>query len=135
MTDEPATTTYAIREPFGHAMESLRQALQGRNLLIIGQVSLSDRIRRTLRIDLDPCAVLFIWPKARVQSWGGIPPAARLLLPLHVVVSGRPGARTEVHVLRSLRLEDDAEMGQVRESLADVNQALETIAMRVNLVE
>lgn len=135
MACETTTTSYAIPEPFGHAMESLRQVMKGRNLPIIGQLSLSDRIRRTLRINLDPCAVLFIWPMEHVQSCDGMPASAGLLLPLHVVVSGHPGARTEVHILKSLRLEDEAEMGPVRQLLADVSQALETIAMRVNLAE
>lgn len=60
---------------------------------------------------------------------------AGLLLPLHVVVSGRPEGRTEIHVLKSLRLEDETEMGPVRESQADVIRALETIAMRTNLMD
>ena len=71
----------------------------------------------------------------RVQPCGEMPLSAGIFLPLHVVVSGRPGARTEVHVLRSLLLEDDAEMAPVRESLAYLSQALQTIAMRANLVE
>ena len=130
MTAEAATTTYSIPEPFEVALQSLRIALTGGNLRITGVLDLTGRIWRHLRVGLEPCAVLYIGPSARFLATNALPDAAALLLPLHVVVSGR-GARTEIHVGKSPRLDDEAVMAPVRKLQAELRESLGAIAMRL----
>lgn len=133
MSGEAATTTYSIPEPFGLALRSVREALTSKDLKITGELDLSRRIRRNLRISLEPCVVIYIWPPARLLGTMAVPPSTALLLPLHVVISGH-GARTEIHVLKRLRLADEGIMAPIGRLQAEVAQALETIAMRLSLV-
>jgi len=133
MSGEAATTTYSIPEPFGLALKSVREALTSKNLKITGELDLSRRIRRNLRISLEPCVVFYIWPSARLLRTMPVPPSTALFMPLHVVISGR-GTRTEIHVLKRLRLDDEAVMAPIGRLQAEVAQALETVAMRLSLV-
>jgi uncharacterized protein (DUF302 family) len=133
MSSEVVTTTYSIPEPFALGLEAVREALTDRDLKIIGQLDLSQRIRRNLRIHLEPCVVFYVWPPGHLLQTIPAPSSLGLFLPLHVVVSGC-GGRTEIHVLKRARLEDEAAMAAVGRLQAEVAQALETVAMRRSLV-
>jgi uncharacterized protein (DUF302 family) len=134
MDSEPATTTYSIPEPFGETLRSLRDVLTGRDLRITGELDLSRRIQRNLRIGLAPCVVIYVWPSDRLLRSFVVRPSTALLLPLHVVVSGR-GTRTEIHLLKLPRLDGGAHIAPiVKLQIIEVAQAIETIAMPLSLV-
>jgi uncharacterized protein (DUF302 family) len=131
MSGDAVTTTYSIPEPFELGLPAVREALAGRNFNIIGQLDLSHRIRRSLRISMDPCVVYYVWPRTRLLQNENVPLA--LFLPLHIVVSGH-GTRTEIHILRRLRFDNDPAAGSLGALQAEVTKAIESIAMRLSLV-
>lgn len=133
MDCEAATTTYSIPEPFALTLRTLRDVLTGRDLRITAEADLSKRIQRHLGISLAPCVMFYVWPSDRLLRSMAMRPVIALLLPLHVVISDR-GARTEIHLLRHPRLADGALMAPVVKLQVEVAQAIETIAMRLNLV-
>jgi uncharacterized protein (DUF302 family) len=133
MDSEIATTTYSIPEPFRHTLQSVRDVLTGRDLRIVGELDLSRRIQRNLRIRLAPCVVFYVWPSDRFLLSTAVRPSITLLLPLHVVVSGC-GTRTEIHILTRPRFADGLLMAPVIELQHEMTQAIETIAMRPSLV-
>ena len=133
MDSEIATTTYSIPEPFRHTLQSVCDVLTARDLRIVGELDLSRRIRRNLRISLAPCVVFYVWPSERFLLSTAVNPSIALLLPLHVVVSGC-GARTEIHILTRPRFADRQLMAPVIELQHEMTQAIETIAMRPSLV-
>ena len=133
MNTSAATVTYAIREEFEPALRSVREALCGRDLRIVGELDLSGRLERSLRIKLPPCVLLYIWPSARFLESNRIPATAGLLLPLHVVISGRNG-RTEIHIMRCSSADRDGVLASVRKLQSELRQALEHVAMRLSLV-
>ena len=133
MAEENATCTFRMNEPFGRALKSVRTALAGAGLRVIGELDLSARIARTLLVNIPSCIVLFA--SASTQSTGE--PASdywdAAVAPLHVVVSAR-GSATEVHFLRALpRLNGAAgqpalvRLGQIQSLLS---RAIEEIGMR-----
>jgi len=133
MDSEAATTTYSIPEPFARTLQSLRDVLTGRDLRIVGELDLSKRIQRNLRISLAPCVMLYVWPSDRLLRTTAARPSIALLLPLHVVISSR-GARTEIHLLRRPHCADGALMAPVVKLQVEVAQAIEAIAIGLNLV-
>jgi uncharacterized protein (DUF302 family) len=133
MTAEAVTTTYSVAEPFAEARKWLREALAARDLRITGEMDLSERIWRRLRISVEPCVVMLVWPSARLLRVTAVSASTPLFLPLHVVVSGR-GGRTEIHLLKRPRLADKALMEAISQLQFEVAQAVETIAMRPSLV-
>jgi uncharacterized protein (DUF302 family) len=136
MSDELATITYLMEEPFGQSLRSVRRILTARKLQIIGEFDISDRIRQKLLINTAPCMVLYVWPSVRLSESLGGDPGAAALAPLHVVVAGR-GAHSEVHLLRTLPsdagLLDRRTSAAVNQIQAEIAQAIEKIAMRVTL--
>lgn len=133
MDSEAATTTYSIPEPFARTLRSLRDVLTGRDLRITGELDLSKRIQRNLRISLAPCVMFYVWPSDRLLRTMAVRPSTALLLPLHVVVSEH-GGRTEIHLLRRPRLAAGALMAPIVQLQAEMAQAIETIAMPLSLV-
>ena len=132
MTGGAATVTYAISEGFQPAVRCVRQALNGNDLRIGGELDLSKRIERTLKIRLAPCVLLYIWPSPRFLANNRISASAALLLPLHVVVSGHD-QRTEIHILCGSGPDEDGGM-TLRKLSKELRSALEKIAMRQTLV-
>jgi len=133
MTAEAITTTYSIAEPFAEARKCLRAALAARDLRVTGELDLSERIWRRLRISMEPCVVMLVWPSARLLRVMAVSRSTPLFLPLHVVVSGR-GGKTEIHLLNRPRLADKALMAAIGQLQFEVAQAVETIGMRPSLV-
>src|SRR5689334_20050509 len=101
MAEQPATITYSIAEPFGHALKSLRRAFLAQGLSVSKELNISSRIRQKLLIGTDPCAVLLVSPPAETEKRLAFDSCAAGLIPMHVVVSGRD-SQTEVHILRIL---------------------------------
>ena len=136
MTDEPATATYAVAEPFEQAIRSLRKVLTGGNLEITGELDMSARIRQRLLISTAPCRVLFVDARASVLENRAADPYTAALMPLHIVVSAR-GSQTEIHVLRASPADrgglDRPEATAFRTLLKETAQAIERIGMRATL--
>lgn len=136
MTDEPATITYAVAEPFEQAVESLRRVLTGGNLKITGELDMSRRIRQRLLISTAPCRVLFVNARASVFENRGADPYAAALTPLHIVVSAR-GSQTEIHLLRASPADngalDQPAAAAFQRLQTETAQAIEKIGMRSTL--
>ncbi|MEO8595900.1 MAG: hypothetical protein ABI759_21445 [Candidatus Solibacter sp.] len=126
MAEESATTTYYIPESFEEAVQSVRRTLVESGLRITGELNMSERLQRRLRVHTAPCQVLFVGPAAPLRTGAAF-------TPLHVVISER-GAHAEIHIMRVPAAEGAreglAEIGPLR---AQVAQAIERIAMRALL--
>jgi len=133
MSEELATTTYAVREPFEQAVRSLRKALSDGNLKLAGELDMSSRIRQRLLVDTAPCRVLFVTAEPGVFEELGADPCAAALTPLHVVISAR-GSQTEVHLLRTLsdhqQRMDRPTLAAFRSLQIRIAEAVERIGMR-----
>ena len=133
MTDESATTTYSIPEPFDEAVRSLRRVLAEAGLKIVGKLDLSARLQHRLSVDTPPCLVLFAGPAMPMRNGPSGHLGAAALTPLHIVVSAR-GPQTEIHLLRIPPPYDgvrqDSAMADLGRFRARLSQAIETIGMR-----
>ena len=134
MTEEPATATYCVGEPFPEVVRSLRKLLGGGNLKVSAELDLSRRIRDKLRIDTAPCVVLFVSAPAVAFETD---PRALALAPLHVVISGRDLWQTEIHTMRALPRDhgtlDASTLAALNHAQAEISRAIEKIGMRVTL--
>ena len=96
MTHESAVTVYTIAEPFDKALPSVREALLTGGLSISGEIDLSERILRQLGLDFGPCRILLVDSPFLLVEAIALDRSSAVLLPLHVVVSGRDSL-THVH--------------------------------------
>lgn len=137
MSEEMATTTYSVLQPFEEAVKSLRRVLADGNLKLAGELDMSSRIRQRLLISTAPCRVLFVTATSAVFEKLGADPCAAALTPLHIVVSAR-GLQTEIHLLRSVPASngplDQPTTAAFRQLQARIAQAVERIGMRSTLV-
>jgi len=133
MSDEEATITYMVREPFEQAVRSLRKALSDGNLELAGELDISSRIRQKLLVDTAPCRVFFVTAAPGVFEKPGADPYAAALTPLHVVISAR-GSQTEVHLLRPFSAQKQPmappTLAAFRRLQIRVVEAVERIGMR-----
>ena len=134
--EENATVTYLIPQPFEEGLKLLRKAMAKAQLRITGELNMSSRIERSLRIQTAPCVVIFACPG---YDSDGFPfhPIEAGLSPLHVVVSAR-GSQTEIHILRVLPrgevVEQDFALADLGELQAGIAKTIESIGMRVGLI-
>jgi uncharacterized protein (DUF302 family) len=135
MSDENATSTYLIAEPFDRAVNLVRRVLAAANLKIVAELDMSGRIQRGLLIRTVPCTVLFASAPTSPASFTADPQEAALT-PLRIVVSAR-GSQSEVHVLRVLpRHDGTADFRAIAASSllqTAIAQAIATIGMRASL--
>ena len=136
MTEENATTTYLIPEPFDQTVKLLRKLLPAAGLRITGELNMSGRIQKALLIGTAPCLVLFASPGAPISDRQEADPCGAVLTPLHIVLSAR-GLQTEVHVLR-VRPRDEWPVGRTTVAAlgnlqAAISRAIEKIGMRAGL--
>ena len=98
MIGEQETATLTIRKPLNEAVKMLRRALADGGLEIAADLDMVGRIRKALRIDFPPCRVLCVdCPVALLEALA-LDRSAAVLLPLHLVVTGRDRI-TLVHLL------------------------------------
>jgi hypothetical protein len=62
MTDEAATVTYLIPEPFEDSFKRLLRVISARHLHLTGGPDISAPLRQKLRLATTPCVVLFASP-------------------------------------------------------------------------
>ncbi len=96
MIHEAAVTVYTMAYPFERALPAVREALAGGGLTIVGEMDISERIRRQLGLDFGPCRVLLVDSPYLLVEALALDRSAAALLPLHVVISGRESI-THVH--------------------------------------
>ncbi|HJT86893.1 MAG TPA: hypothetical protein VJ732_03530 [Bryobacteraceae bacterium] len=132
MPKQLATHTFTIAEPFEEAVRCVRSVLSSRGLKIVGELNVSGRIRKELRVGTAPCRLLLVCPRASVWESLGGDPGGMALTPLHVVLSGR-GLHTEVHVLKTIPVSNDpldqpvlAAWSRLQE---EITEAIETVGM------
>ena len=133
MNEEQTTSTFRIAEPFAAALKAVRSALSCSGVSISGELDLSDRLERSLNLNLPPCVVLFGSLPVLMTRDLADDPCTAALAPLHIVISAR-GPQTEVHLLRALPLCADgvppwalACLGRLQ---ATVYRAIERIGVR-----
>jgi uncharacterized protein (DUF302 family) len=135
MSDQPATITYTVPEPFESTVDGLRQALSRRKLRMVEMLNLTERIQRRLSICTLPCVVLLVTPTVSGFDALRSSRAASLFLPLHIVISGR-GSQPEVHILRTSQVDsesmDTATRFELRRLQEDVTSAI-VASMRLTM--
>ena len=133
MSHESTTLSFIIPEPFEKAIKLIRQVLREEELKIPMELNVSRRLRRELGIGLGECKVLCVDCPASVLEAMAVDRSAGLLLPLHVVVSGR-NQWTQVHLPNPASIQGNSlAIGakvSVSKLLARVTQALERVATR-----
>src|SRR5579872_5939427 len=106
MSDQPATVTYTVPEPFDSAVSILRHAFSHRKLKVAEVLNLSERIQRRLSIRTSPCVVFLITPSDAGFDALRDSRTASAFLPLHVVISDR-GQQSDVHILRVSQIDSE----------------------------
>ena len=92
MTGDQDTATLVIRQPLNEALRLIRRALTKEGLEVAADLDLAGRVRRSLRIDIPPCRVLYVdCPVALLEALT-FDRSAAVLLPLHLVVAGQDGS-------------------------------------------
>jgi uncharacterized protein (DUF302 family) len=133
LTGEAATITYSVPEPFEVALKGLRKVLAAGNFGVAGELDISRRIRKELKIGIAPCRIFLVVPSPESFVDFGDCPCAAAFTPLHIVVSAH-GSRADIHLLRALpaqsNLLDRHTSGVVRDLLARITRAVEQIGMR-----
>lgn len=107
MSDQPATVTYTVPEPFDTAVSILRQEFTRRKLKVAELLNLSERIQRRLSIRTPPCVVFLITPSDSGAELLHGSRTASAFLPVHVVVSDR-GQQCDIHVLRASQIDSQS---------------------------
>lgn len=138
MNCEPAVMAYLMAEPFSKSLETIRAALAITELCISGELEVSERIQRQLRLGLAPCKILLVDSPYLLLEAVTLSRAAAVLLPLHVVLAGR-GSETLVYwmnpaAISGVRLPMGA-AAPVAKLQSQLSQVLERIAMRQDLYE
>ena len=134
MTDESATATYSLQEPFDEAVSSLRGVLAEAGLKIVGRLDLSARVQHRLLVETPPCLVLFAGPATPLRDGHSGHLGAAALTPLHIVVSAR-GPQTEIHILRIPPpdgMPEDPALADLGRFRSRLSQAIEKIGMRAS---
>jgi uncharacterized protein (DUF302 family) len=137
MSEQPATLSYVIAEPFPQALKSLREALVAQGLEVTNLLNISERIRQKLLVGSAPCVILLVSLPAESGGALASDSCAAGLTPMHVALSSR-GSQSEIHVLGTLPpgaalLGSDA-MAALHRLQATILQAIEKIGMRITLV-
>jgi uncharacterized protein (DUF302 family) len=128
MSDQSATVTYTVPEPFDSAVSILRDAFSRRKLKVAEILNLSGRIQRRLSIRTSPCVVFLITSsEAGFEGLRGSRTASAFL-PLHVVISDR-GPQSEVHILRASQIDSQAIDGA---TLSALNRTQDEIAEAID---
>ncbi len=138
MTGDQAITTLIIQQPLNEALKLIRRALAVGGLEIAGDLDMAGRIRKSFRLEIQPCRVLSVdCPVALLEALA-LDRSAAVLLPLHLVVAGQDDV-TLIYLLNpafglsgGLPLTARASMSKLQ---ARVAQAMETISIRQNPLE
>jgi uncharacterized protein (DUF302 family) len=136
MPGDTGSIKYSLREPFECAVESVCRSLRSRGLQIAGQLDVSRRVERALRIAMPPCRIVFVLPNPSAPSTVSIHPWAAIFLPLHVVISGRDG-QAEIQVQNRVQAGHEAVpalFGPVMATQAQISEALDSIAIRPSIL-
>ena len=138
MNSEPAVTAYLMAEPFRQALETIRAAIARSELCISGELEVSERIQRQLRLQLAPCRTLLVDSPYLLLEAVMLSRAAAVLLPLHVVLAGHR-SETLVYwmnpvVIAGARLPLGT-VAPVVKLQSQLSQVLERIAMRQDLYQ
>jgi len=137
MTIEAATRAYAIDAPFEKARKLLRSAFAQSGLAVLAELDLSAALRRDLRINLAACRLWLVYCPISLVETVALHPSAGVLLPLHVVLSGK-GGKSCAHILdpdlwhTALGGEDVARLFNAQ--LTRLLPALERVASRADLL-
>ncbi len=98
MTGESATIRFLLLEPFEKALKLIRRSIMEDGLEIPIILNPSERIRKELGINFPPCRVFCVDAPLVLVEAMTFEDGAAVLLPLHVVVTGR-GSKTQVQLL------------------------------------
>lgn len=133
LPDASAINTYMLDEQFVQALKRVRTALENAHLAIAGELDLAARIRKTLRISVPPCVVLFAaYPEWTTQEYWDLGSTVGTLIPLHIVVSAR-GDWTEVHFLRSLPTLNEVLHRSVLAKLGALQAAVSLVVEKIGM--
>lgn len=124
-------SAYSIPEPFGKAVAKLRHSLAAADLSIAGELDVSDRIRRQLRLKFEPCRILLVDTPFLLLESVTLDRAGAMLLPLHLVIFAS-GQRTHVEWLNLGGLPVGPQTPRLKLQTA-LCRALERIATREDL--
>lgn len=133
MSDQPATVTYTVPEPFDSAVSVLRHAFSRRKLKVAEILNLSERIQRRLSIRTSPCVVFLVTPPDGGFEALRRSRTASAFLPLHVVISDR-GQQSDVHILRASQIDSEAADGATISALNRLhNEIIDAIEASMRL--
>ena len=107
MSDQPATVTYTVPEPFDRTVSALRNAFSRRKLKVVDILHVSERIHQRLAIPTPPCLVLLVTPAEAGLDALRCSRTASVFLPFHVMIADR-GPQCDVHFLRVSQIDSDA---------------------------
>lgn len=134
MWSDVGTETFLISEPFAEALRAVRAALAAGGLRTLAEFDVAARLRKTLRINVPPCRILYVWP---ATSDSETFPTAAVFLPLHLVIASQ-GHETELCALSEIQPEakdlDAFVKAAVTRTHRDMLQCLDRISMRASLV-
>jgi hypothetical protein len=98
MSIDPGISTFLLRCPPGKAAKQIRRALGAEGLAVAGEIDLTARLSRHLRVGFPVCTVICVdYPTVLLEALA-FDRSAAVLVPIHLVVTEH-GAGTAVHML------------------------------------
>ncbi len=131
------TIKYSLHEPFEHCVQSIRASLHNHHMRVVGEVDVSLRLERSLRMILAPCRLVFVLPESAAVTAQSIHPWAAVFLPLHIVIWGND-RQSEIGIANMLQTGRSAGrptlFGPIVEAQRALIEAIEAIAVRPSVL-
>lgn len=98
MNTDPGISTFLLHCPPGKAAKQIRSALGAEGLTVAGEMDLTARLSRDLRVEFPVCTVMCVdYPMALLEILS-FDRSAAVLVPIHLVVTEHESG-TAVHML------------------------------------
>ncbi len=131
------TIKYSLHEPFERSVQSICASLHNHGMRVVGEMDVSRRLERSLRMVLAPCRIVFVLPVPTALSAETIHPWASVFLPLHIAIWGND-CQSEIGITNLLQTcrngADSRSVGPVVEAQRRLIEAIEAIAARPSVL-
>ena len=131
------TIKYLLQEPFERSVQSICASLHNHGMRIVGEVDVSRRLGRSLRMILAPCRIVFVLPLSTALNAQTIHPWAAVFLPLHIVIWGND-CQCEIGITNMLQTGrnggNSSSFGPIVEAQRRLIEAIEAVAARPSVL-
>jgi uncharacterized protein (DUF302 family) len=131
--EAPVAATYVIQTGFRKAMKQLRSSLEASGLIIVSEMDISARIRRSLGMELAPCTIVAVTCPVLLLEALVMDPSQLTIIPMHIVAIEKDHW-TRIYVAHPAGFAFDmagAFTPRLRELSRRIRQCLDHVAARI----